>query len=451
MTNILIIASRSDIAGGENYLLSCLKYMDRNRYHPIVWLPGDGVFRTALEKAGVEYMIEPVNYGWLKPPKPWYEFLSGLPGRVRRIADLIRERDIRLVHTNSNMILEGALAARVAGVPHLYLAHIDFQSNMPLYQRFQLDAASFAGLMGDLSDGIIAVSHHVARSLCPPLDPDRIRVVHNGLELDKFDQALAQRNGSLRRELGLPADAAVITAAGRITEDKGFDILLEAAAIVHDAHPDAHFLIAGGLDSPDYQRQLTERIVQLGLGTHVHFLGLRKDLPRVLTESDIFLLTSRREGHPYVLLEAMACECAVVASRCGGVDETVIEGETGFVVEIGDVTTTANRLDRLLSNPELRNVMAHKGLERVKLSFTALQTADGLFKMYDELLSRPALQPGSYAIDLFLQTASEIGCLGEKVTDIEERLKKAERAAQLLLDNPLTRLARRIFGKQRKP
>ena len=440
--NILIIASRTDIAGGENYLLSCLKYMDRNRYHPIVWLPGDGAFRAALEQAGVEYVIEPVNYGWLKPPNPWFEFLSGLPERVHRITRLIRERDIRLVHTNSNMILEGALAAKLAGVPHLYLAHIDFQSNLPLYQRFQLDAASFAGLMGDLSGGIIAVSHHVARSLCPPLDPARIRVVHNGLELDKFDQALTQRDGSLRLELGLPADASLITAAGRITNDKGFDILLEAAAIVHGAHPDAHFLIAGGTDSLDFQRQLNERIVQLGLSTHVHFLGLRKDLPRVLAESDIFLLTSRREGHPYVLLEAMACECAVVASRCGGVDETVVEGETGFVVEIADVATTADRLDRLLDDPGLRGIMARKGRERVAGAFTARQTAEGLFGMYGELLSHPTPQPGSYAVDLFLQTASEIGYLGEKVTDMEERLKKAERAAQLLLDNPLARFAR---------
>ncbi len=451
MINILIIASRADIAGGENYLLSCFRYLDRTRYHPIVWLPGDGAFRAALEAAGVKYMIETVNYGWLKPPKPWYKFLSGLPERIRRIADLIRESDIRLVHTNSNMVLEGALAAKLVGVPHLFLAHIDFQSNLPLYQRFQLDAASFAGLMGDLSDGIIAVSHYVARSLCPPLDPARIQVVHNGLEMDKFDQALAQRDGSLRRELDLSEDALLIIAAGRITEDKGFDILLEAAAIVHGAHPDAHFLIAGGTESPDYQRQLTERILQLGLRAHVHFLGLRKDLPRVLAESDIFLLTSRREGHPYVLLEAMACECAVVASRCGGVDETVIEGETGFVVEIEDVASTAERLDWLLSDRGLRNVMAHKGHERVMSAFTARQTANGLFEMYDELLSRPALQPGSYAVDLFLQSASEVGYLGEKVTDMEERLKKAERAAQLLLNNPLARFTRQIFGKQRKP
>ena len=447
MANILYIASRSDIAGGENYLLSILDHMDRARFHPIVWLPGDGTFRKALEHANVEYMIEPINYGWLKPPKAWYEFLSGLSGRVNRIANLIRERDIRLVHTNSNMILEGALAARVVGVAHLYLAHIDFQSNLPIYQRFPLEAASFAKLMDDLSDGIIAVSHHVARSLCPPLDPARIRVVHNGLELEKFDQALTQRDGGLRRELRLPADTPVITAAGRITEDKGFDVLLECAAIVHSNYPDAHFLIAGGIDSANYKCQLNDRILQLGLEMNVHFLGLRTDLPQVLAESDIFLLTSRREGHPFVLLEAMACECAVVASRCGGVDETVVEGETGFVVEIGNATTTAERLGRLLANPELRSTMAHNGRERVKRVFTAKQTAEGLFGMYEQLLSRQPPQPGSYAVDLFLHASTEIGNLGKEVTDMEERLKKAERATQLLLNNPLTRIARWIFGK----
>jgi len=219
--SILIIASRADIAGGENYLLSCFKYMDRERFHPIVWLPGDGDFRSALEQAGVEFVIEPVNYGWVKPPKPWYEFLSGLPGRVRRIADLIHERDIQIVHTNSNMILEGALAAKLTGVRHLFLAHIDFQSNLPVYQRFSLDITSFARLMADLSAGILAVSGHVRDTLCPPLPRERVTVVNNGLEMARYDAALASRDGSLRQSLGLAEDAVIVVAAGRVTEDKG--------------------------------------------------------------------------------------------------------------------------------------------------------------------------------------------------------------------------------------
>jgi putative ribosome biogenesis GTPase RsgA len=125
------------------------------------------------------------------------------------------------------MILEGALAARVAGVPHLYLAHIEFQSNLPVYQRFPLDAASFARLMGDLSAGIIAVSGQVRDALCPPVPRERVTVVNNGLDVARYDAALALRDGSLRRSLGLREDSLIVVAAGRMTDDKGFDLLAE--------------------------------------------------------------------------------------------------------------------------------------------------------------------------------------------------------------------------------
>lgn len=445
MTNILIIASRSDIAGGENYLLSCLKYMDRGVYHPIIWLPGDGAFRAALEQAGVEYVVEEVDYGWLTPPRLWYEFLAGLPERVQRIVALIRERDIRIVHTNSNMILEGALAARVAGVPHLFLAHIDFQSNMPIYQRFPLDAASFAQLMGDLSSGILAVSGLVRDTLSPPLPRERITVVNNGLEMARYDAALAARDsGGLRGSLGLSEQAVIVVAAGRVTDDKGFDLLIEAAAQVCPAHTDAVFLICGPVESRDYQATLLQRIEQSGLARQVLFLGRRDDLPELMAQCDVFVLSSRREGHPYVLLEAMACNLPAVASLCGGVAETVLEGETGYAVPIGDVDALAERLDVLLADSGVRKRMGEAAGQRIRAHFTAEQTAQGLFAMYEQLLAQPSLAPGAYQVDLLLQAATEIGYLGTRLTSLEERMKKAESAAQLVLDNPLMRLLRKL-------
>lgn len=445
--NILIIASRSNIAGGENYLLSCLQYIDRSRYNPIVWLPGDGAFRVALEAAGVEHLIETVDYGWLKPPRPWYEFLTGLSGRVRRIANLLRERDIQIVHTNSNWFLEGALAAKLAGVRHLFLAHIDFQSNLPLYQRLPLDAASFANLMDDLSGGILAVSGHVRDTLCPPLPRERVTVVNNGLDMARYDAALAAEGGDLRQSLGLAANAVVVVAAGRVTADKGFDLLIEAAGQLCPAHPEAIFLLCGPVDSPGYQSALLQRIEQLELKDRVRLLGRRDDLPNVMAQSDVFVLSSRREGHPYVLLEAMACNLPAVATSCGGVAETVVEGETGFVVPIGSAQALAERLSPLLSDAGLRTRMGQAAGRRVREHFTAAQTAQGLFDMYERLLAQPSPIAGSYAVDLLLQAAGEYGYLGERLTALEERMKKTERAAELLLDNPLMRLLRRILKR----
>lgn len=442
--NILIVASRSDIAGGENYLLSVFRYMDMSRFRPIVWLPGDGAFRAALDDAGIECVIDSVVYGWLKPPKPWYDFLSGLSGRVRRIVNLIRDRDIQIVHTNSNMILEGALAARLAGVRHLFLAHIDFQSNLPIYQRLPLDPHSFARLMDDLSVGILAVSDYVRNTLCPPLSPARITVVNNGLELARFDSALAESARNLRSSLGLSDTAVVVLAAGRVTEDKGFDLLIEAAGQLVSKHPLAVFLICGSVDSRDYQEELLSRIEKLGLAEKIRLLGRRNDLPNLMAQSDLFVLSSRREGHPYVLLEAMACNLPAVATRCGGVEETVVDGETGFSVPIGDVPALAERISMLLEDAGLRHRMGLAAGRRVRMHFTAKQSAEGLFQMYEQILTRPAPESGAYSVDLLLQAAAEYGYLGERLTLLEERMKKAERAAEMLLDNPVTRLMRRI-------
>lgn len=449
-TPILIISSNSEIAGGEHYLLSCLKYLDRTRYHPIVWLPGDGKFRAALDEAGVEYVIEPVNYGWLRPARLWYEFLAGMSGRVRRIAELIRARDIGLVHSNTSKILEGALAARLSGTRHLFLAHIEHHHDMPIYGRFPLDGRSFAEWMGEMSAGIIAVSNVVRDSLCPPLSLDRIKVVHNGLEMARYDAALAARDGSLRHSLGLPDSAVLVVAAGRVIVDKGFDLLIEAAARLVPIHPDCHFLICGPAPSRDYQAGLQARALQLGLSQNVHFLGMRSDLPNVLAQSDVFALSSRREGHPYVLLEAMACELPSVSSNCGGVAETVLEGETGYVVPLEDVDLLAERLAPLLVDPDLRRRMGAAAGRHVRAHFSAKLSAEGLFAMYEHLLAAPAPAPGAHTVDLLLQACTEIGDLGGRLTQLEERVKKTEQDTALLFDNPLMRglrsMKRRLSG-----
>ena len=164
----------------------------------------------------------------------------------------------------------------------------------------------------------------------------------------------------------------------------------------------------------------------------------------VMVESDVFVLPSRREGHPYVLLEAMACNLPAVATRCGGVDETVVEGETGYIVPVGDAQALANALTPLLTDVELRLRMGRAAGLRIREKFTAAQTAQGLFAMYEHLLATSHPIAGSYAVDLMLQAANEVGYLGDRLTNLEDRVKKTERAATLLLDNPIVNLLRRL-------
>jgi glycosyltransferase involved in cell wall biosynthesis len=450
MNTILYIASRSDIAGGEIYLRDIFQYMDRSKFRPLVLLPGDGPFRSLLDAMGIEWVIQEVNYGWLKPPLPWYSFLAGLPQRVRNLVRLIGEKKIALVHTNSNQILEGALAAKLAGVHHLIVVHIPFQSNLPIYERFPLAPHSFAELIGQLSTKIVAVAEPVARSLSPPVPREKIRVIHNGINLERFKNLSQFEKPAIRQELGIPQDTLLITGVGRLHPDKGFEYFVETAGKVAREIPQIHFAIVGSVDSPSYQTKLQGQIKALGIEQCFHFLGFRQDVLAILAQSDIFLLTSRSEGGPYVLIEAMACGCACVASRCGGFVEHVIRpGQTGFLVEYGDSESTADIVLTLLRDPKLRRRIAQQGREFVLNSgeFDVRNSVQKLLEVYEEVLSSPPPSPGGYVVDLLLQGATEIGYLGHKIINLEERLKKAESAASLVLDNPVVRAARALKNK----
>jgi glycosyltransferase involved in cell wall biosynthesis len=439
---VLFVASRSDIAGGENYLLSVLRHIDRQRFPPLVVLPGEGPFQVALHGLGVECHVLPVNHGWLTPPEEWYRFLSAMGPRVRRLADLIRHREVALVHTNSNVVLDGALAARLAGVHHLYMAHIEFQPHMAVYQRAPLDPATFAWAMAELSTRIVAVSASVAGTLMPPLPPGRVAVIHNGLEIAALDETLRAVDRGLRSELGLAPTATLVTGVGRIHTDKGFDLLVEAAAAITPTRPDVHFLIAGAADDTAFLARLQDRTQALGLADRIHFLGRRADVPRLLANSDVFVLSSRREGHPFALLEAMACGCAAVATRCGGVDETIADGATGLVVGVDDVPGLAGAIARLVDEPTLRQRLAEAAGRDVRARFDARSSVRALQEVYEGMLRTPAPAPGSPAVDLLIQAAGEIGHLGTQLTVVEERLRQVEHLAAAIRGNPIYRRLR---------
>jgi glycosyltransferase involved in cell wall biosynthesis len=441
---VLYIASRSDVAGGEVYLFNVMRYLDRKRFHPIVVLPDEGPFKEKLDAMGVENLVLPSNYNWLKPQAEWSRFLQQTPERVGRLVQTLRARQVRLVHTNSNMIWDGALAARLERIHHVHVAHIEYLPNLPIYERLPLSLPSIAALMGELSTRTIAVSEQVARSLSPPVAPETVRVIHNGIEHDVYDQA-AQARGKLRAELGVGGDSVVVAAVGRLHPDKGFDLLVEAAAKVLSQDARARFLIAGQDDDPQYSAALRRRAASLGIAGALHFLGYREDIPEILADSDLFVLSSRAEGGPYVLLEAMAAGRAAVATRCGGIVETALsDGENGCLVNNGDIDGLAKQILRLVGDAQLRDRLGRAARCRVRERFQVQAAVNALMEVYDETLACPRPSGGSAAADLFLQGARELGALGLKVLDLEERLRQVENLAQTVRQNPLYRAARRL-------
>lgn len=442
---ILFVASRSDIAGGEVYLLNVMRHLDRRRFLPLVVVPGEGPFYRALQELKVPAVVVAADYGWLAPPTPWYGLMSSLPLRVARLRQLIRETDISLVHTNSNQILEGALAARLSGVHHVHMAQVEFQPNIPLYERFPIDPPSFASLMGELSTRVIAVSNQVYETLCPPLPKEQVKLIYNGVDFELLDSRAHANGHSVRDELGVADDSLLITGIGRLTSDKGFDCLIRAfGAVLKQDSVNARLVIVGGEEDRSYAEGLRNQVIQGGTENHVQFLGFRSDIPRILAETDVFALSSRREGHPFVLLEAMGSGCASVATRCGGVEDTVKDHETGLLVGIDDSAEMARALSVLARDKELRHRIGSAGKKEVRARFDAKESVRQLMHAYDEVLLSPKPVVGSVAVDMFLRAAHEVGNLGLKVTELEERLRQVEHLAQSVRQNFIFNAARRV-------
>lgn len=446
--NVLFIAGRGDTGtGAENYLPLALRYWDKDRFRAFVVLPSDGTLRQPLEELGAEIHVVPSEIGWLEPPRAWYQWLKGSSARVKQIVKLIEEKNIDLVHTNHNYRLEGALAARLAGVKHIYMAHLEFEPELQIARRFPMERASYARLMGDLSTKIVAVSKKLAETLSPPVEPEKVVVVSNGIELDRFDKALADKDRDIRGELGIAPEAILISAVGSIHANKGFDYLVQAAQQVLAKVADVHFLVVGAVDNRVYAEELHREVARLGIGDRFHFTGFRQDVPEILAQSDVFVLPSRREGHPFVLLEAMACRCAIVASRCAGVEDTVTDGESALLFDIGDIETLTRHLLTLLRESELRRKLAENGRNVVSRDFTASASIQKLMSVYEAVLAAPESTAGAPAVEFFLQGANEIGDLGLRVTELENRIRELEHLNKLLKENPLYRTLRSVVQR----
>jgi glycosyltransferase involved in cell wall biosynthesis len=201
------------------------------------------------------------------------------------------------------------------------------------------------------------------------VDPRHIDTLHNPLR-PRATETLVSRQ-AIREMLGLPADARIVIAVGRLDPGKGHLRLLDAFARVCQEVPTAHLLICGRTFSRTaYDLRIKRRAQELGIETRVTFAGYREDIPRLLAGSDVFCLPTVLEPLGLVFLEAMEAGLPCIACRSGGVPEVIVQGETGLLSEPGDVGELAANLARVLCDQELANRLGAAGQRRVHAVFS---------------------------------------------------------------------------------
>jgi glycosyltransferase involved in cell wall biosynthesis len=177
---------------------------------------------------------------------------------------------------------------------------------------------------------------------------EKISVLPNGIDLESFQTVESGAGDSVRTELGLAHACKLIVMVGRLAPEKDWPTFLEIARNFPDPARYAFVAVGSG-----WQGEQLQKFVQDNGLSNVHFLGQRQDVPSILKEADAFLLTSRFEAFPNVILEAMAAGCPVIATRTAGSEFIIQHESNGMLVEVGDVPGFVGNLERVLSDPDL--------------------------------------------------------------------------------------------------
>ena len=289
-----------------------------------------------------------------------------------------RRPDIVITHGyKANLI--GRLAARRAGVRVMGVARGWTGESRKVGYYEWLDKR----MLGRL-DHVVTVSDGLARRvLATGLAPDRLSVIRNSLDPSRFGEGgpIARQKLAALIPSYTPSDVLVV-AAGRLTPDKGFHVLIAAMQRVVRHSPGVKLIIFGeGSHRGEWQAILDRD----GLAPHVVFGGFRHDLDELIPAADLFVLPSFREGLPNVILEAQAAGVPCVATAVDGTPEAMIHGETGFLVPPNDEATLANRVVELARDGVLRRTMGDAGRDHVTGEFTFERQAGEYLALWQRL------------------------------------------------------------------
>ncbi len=407
---VLVVNHAVELGGAEKVLLRLTDHLLARGFELGLACPSEGPLPEEMRKRGVRVHLGLPHPRLLRIRRkslgggasallyPLYFALS-----VARLVSLIRREGYQLVLTNSvKADIYGSLAGKIIGRPVLWRFH-DIPDRQAFSRLNLFLIRTFASLF---ADRVLVVSEAARRAfLSLGIPVGKVRTVYNGL--DPRREVAMTDPSSVRKALGIPQGSPLAVWVGRVVDWKGPDRFVAAAAEVAERMKEARFLVVGDalFGDRDYIEGLREEVARRGLDDKLKFTGFRDDALSILAASDVLVHSSMLpDPLPTVILEAMALGKPVVAFRGGGVEEMVVSGRTGLLVDAGDTEGLARAMERLLSSPEEAAEMGRRGAER----FQELFTVDSTYRVIgDELRllarmgrggGRPALggrNPGS--------------------------------------------------------
>ncbi len=355
---IVFIITGLGTGGAETMLFKVLERLDRGRFAPnVISLTTSGEIGPRIAALGI-----PVEAMGITP---------GLPNPIhlyRLIEKIRRERPDAVSTWMYHADLLGGLAARLAGVSAVGWGIRNGNLDRDKTKRMTRVVARLCAVLSHSVPRRILACSEAARSTHVSLGyvAEKMLVVPNGFDLFRFKPDRETRS-RVRVELDIADTALIVGLIGRFDSQKNHAGFFEAAGLLHRHRPQVHFLLAGqGIDQNN--ETLMSSIIRAGVLANTHLLGLRDDMPRLMTALDVLVSSSHSEAFPNVLGEAMACAIPCVVTDVG--DSAYIVGDTGYAVSAGNMTGLAEAMEALLALPAAeREALGERARARVAAHF----------------------------------------------------------------------------------
>lgn len=378
---ILFVNHVAELGGAETGLFDMATRLDRRFFTPLVVLPGLGPLAEALARRDVRVHILPLRR--LRKSFNLFKLLSiygEISGVARRLAKLIGEESVDLIHSNSTTAhIYGARAARLAGVPAIWHCR-DMVALGPLGKWLGRNSARMVAISGAVQACVGRYAVGMDEAIC----------IHNGIDVDLYRQPDSRLE--FRDEFKLREEQLAVGMAAQMVPWKNHGLFLRAAALTAKEFPSAIFFLAGADlygDHPGYRSRLEKLADELGLRDVVIFMGFRKDMPRVLAGMDMLVHPASHEPFGRALAEAMAAGKPVVAVNSDGPRELIEDGVSGLLVPPDDAETLAIAMRRILKDRALAVRLGDAARLRIENDFRVDRMVEKIELLYREVLSPP--------------------------------------------------------------
>ncbi len=311
---------------------------------------------------------------------------------VIQLSRIIKQAKYDIVHAHTPKAgLVGMLAAKLAGVRHrIYTIHgFPAETATGLTRKLLLlserTAASTATSVLVVSDSL----REQIRSM-RVVDDRKVQMLGDGtacgVDLERFTRtpSIIEQASNKRASLGIEPDALVMGFVGRLVHDKGIDVAVSAFLKLSETRSDLHLLLLGDYE-PDRGRVSQHTIEQIDSHPRIKHVPFDWDPIPYYAAMDVLVLPTLREGFPYALLEAAALEVPAVATRATGCVDAIVDGKTGFLVDIADVSSLSQSVGSLLDNPALRKTQGKAARERVVHQFSSERLLKAHIKLYETM------------------------------------------------------------------